>query len=402
MTSYITCLHRSRHIGVQVRVSPMVLCVVVGCFNRSGREKGVSFFRIPSITHRTAKDKELSTERRAEFLAAISRADVTDKILQNDRICSRHFISGKPASLYDRTNPDWLPTLFLGHSKVKARNVNAVVERHARVRMREIHKRAAMSESESSSPQPESQVLLDETSCVSAENVEEEQLDTLSAEVQTDVTGTDVQILQDELSSAYHEIASLKAALVVPFSEMFMQGNAADVRFYTGLPNSQVVKLVFDFNQPYTKCDGLKLSSFQQFMMVRLKVRMNSPLLDLAHRFGVSQPTVSRVLLRWLTAMDIRLSPLIRWPDRESLRAAMPLCFQESFGKRVAVVIDCFEVFMERPTNLLARACTWSNYKHHNTVKVLLGMTPQGVISFVSDTWGGHVSDKYITENWFY
>ena len=90
--------------------------------------RGVSFFRIPNIiTHRKAKDKELSTEPRAGFLAAISRADVTDKILQNDRICSRHFISGKPASLYDLTNPDWLPTLFLGHSKVKARNVNAVV-----------------------------------------------------------------------------------------------------------------------------------------------------------------------------------------------------------------------------------------------------------------------------------
>ena len=29
---------------------------IVGCSNRSGREKGVSFFRIPSIiTHRTAK-----------------------------------------------------------------------------------------------------------------------------------------------------------------------------------------------------------------------------------------------------------------------------------------------------------------------------------------------------------
>ena len=217
---------------------------------------------IPSIiTHRKAKDKELSTERRAGFLAAISRADVTYKILQNDRICSRHFISGKPASVYDRTNPDWLPTLFLGHSKVKARNVNAVVERHARVRMREIHIRAAMSESERSSPQPESQVLLDETS-VSAENVEEEQLDTLSVEVQTDVTGTDVQTLQDELSRKLQASRQLSLYIVVPFSETFMQGNAADVRFYTGLPNSEVVKLVFEFIQPYTKCDGLKLRSF--------------------------------------------------------------------------------------------------------------------------------------------
>ena len=123
-------------------------------------------------------------------------------------------------------------------------------------------------------------------------------------------------------------------------------------------------------------------------MLVMLKVRLNSPLSDIAHRFGVSQPTVSRILLRWLTAMDIRPGPLIRWPDRDSLRAAMPLRFRENFGNNVAVVIDCFEVFIERPSNLLARACTWSSYKHHNTVKVLLAMTPQGVVSFVSDDTG--------------
>lgn len=54
---------------------------------------------------------------------------------------------------------------------------------------------------------------------------------------------------------------------------------------------------------------------------------------------------------------------------------------------------------MEQPSNLHARACTWSTYKHHNTVKVMLGIPPQGVISFVSETWDGCVSDKCITEN---
>ena len=40
----------------------------------------------------------------------------------------------------------------------------------------------------------------------------------------------------------------------------------------------------------------------------------------------------------------------------------------------------------------------WSNYKHHNTVKFLIGISPQGVVSFISEGWGGHVSDIQRTE----
>ena len=77
----------------------------------------------------------------------------------------------------------------------------------------------------------------------------------------------------------------------------------------------------------------------------------------------------------------------------------MPVSFCESFGNKISSIIDCFEIFVERPSNLIASGQTWSQYKHHNTVKFLIGITPQGVISFISGGWGGRASDKFITEN---
>ena len=91
-------------------------------------------------------------------------------------------------------------------------------------------------------------------------------------------------------------------------------------------------------------------------MLVLPNLRLNSPVLDLAHRFGISTAAVSRTLLKWLTQMDIRLKSLIIWPDRKDLQKTMPKSFQVVFGEKVAIILDCFEIFIGRPSNLQTRA----------------------------------------------
>ena len=119
-----------------------------------------------------------------------------------------------------------------------------------------------------------------------------------------------------------------------------------------------------------------------------MKLRMNVPNFDLAFRFGVSKTTVSRIFRKWIFALDERLSCLIHWPTREELIQTMPFCFQPKYGLRLVAII---ELFIEKPSNLLAKAATYSQYKSYNTAKYLISITPQGVISFISEGYGGRV-----------
>ena len=102
----------------------MVLCLIVGCANKTGKSSGdkekTIFFKVPRvITTQGEFFEELTSTRRRRWITAISRDDLTEVILENDRVCSKHFVSGEPAKEWDRFNVAWIPTQNLGHTKLQ-------------------------------------------------------------------------------------------------------------------------------------------------------------------------------------------------------------------------------------------------------------------------------------------
>lgn len=100
----------------------------------------------------------------------------------------------------------------------------------------------------------------------------------------------------------------------------------------------------------------------------------------------------------WLDIMAEHLSSCVIWLPRETIQRTMPSSFKDSFP-RTTCIIDCSEIFIQRPFKLKARAQTWSTYKNNNTAKFLVAIAPNGFIMFISKLYGGRASDVFITKS---
>ena len=210
------------------------------------------------------------------------------------------------------------------------------------------------------------------------------------------------------------------------FRQAFIQKilrNDKSVRKYTGLKSQEFLDDLFevimkrvkdisywkrarcsqDENTPPRSVRSQRkreLSHFEEYVMTLVFIRLGYDYHVLGDFFDVSKSVVSSVIITWINILYAVLADWIKWPSAEQVRTSLPKDFPTEYAD-TRTILDCTEFFTVRPSNLSAMASTYSMYKHHNTLKVLLGITPTGLITFVSSVYGGNTSDRHIFETEF-
>jgi hypothetical protein len=172
------------------------------------------------------------------------------------------------------------------------------------------------------------------------------------------------------------------------------------IRYYTSLLDYAHFCYVFACLGPAArdlkyKCKKLKPED--QFLLTLIKLRHNKDDQELAFFFGISQGLVSTVFRTWINFLYFQLQELEIWPSREVVDSYIPSDFKAKYPS-TRVIIDGTEIPIEKPTNLLHQSATWSNYKNRNTLKVLVGVSPRGDVSHISEAYGGAASDRQVIE----
>ena len=100
---------------------------------------------------------------------------------------------------------------------------------------------------------------------------------------------------------------------------------------------------------------------------------------DSASSFGISITLWQQIFHGWLTAMHKTLGSLIYWPSKEEIRITKPPRYRHLPDLRA--IIDYSEVFVETAKDPSLQTKTWSEYKHHNTVKFLIAVAPYNILN---------------------
>ncbi|XP_077384059.1 uncharacterized protein LOC144022809 isoform X2 [Festucalex cinctus] len=451
-------------------------CCAPGCCNKRGEKKGRAFYRLPkeeprrsqwiAVINRAMNKKEkwdpshggvyrlcsehfisvvkkqgdecqkLSGERRRLWLAKLNQ-DLRGKNLDNIRICSAHFLSGKKSDLYQKDNPDWVPSVGMtGQQRGRKSNnpfspdyipsIFKVVPPRVRKRKeaqlknltrrqdgkRQRRKRKSLAAEGLFERSPPRQPVASSASCsMFADDPKMAERSSLDVPERTDTNGLKNTPCHKELCQAYMKSMGSKCHALrientllkdridnTSFDERGLENDDEKVNMLTGIPTYTLLITTFDMIGGFLKGKS-DLSPFQQYLMTLMKVRLNCSFEFLAFFFCVGIKTAFDNFKHCINVLYCKVVPsFVFWPDRDWIETSLPRAFRNDHFCKTVCIIDYFEILMEMPKDPLASAQCRSSKKSHCTQKYLVGMSPQGSISFISNGWGGKISDKHVTK----
>lgn len=135
------------------------------------------------------------------------------------------------------------------------------------------------------------------------------------------------------------------------------------------------------------------------FCLVALRTGL--PIVALSSLFGTSEKTGGRAVTTWVACLHGALRPFVRLPkmnevwDTETGSLA-PLNFRTRNMGKVVIVLDATEIETKRVWHTNLAYYLWSSYKHRPTGKLLIGVMPSGAICYLSQLYGGRLSDTQV------
>lgn len=160
-------------------------------------------------------------------------------------------------------------------------------------------------------------------------------------------------------------------------------------KMYVGISEGtyEIVKIVLDFSKV----------SERDILITFKKIKQNDSMERIAHDFGIKKTAVSNIFNNNIKKISPLLEELTFWPQKKTVAKMLPISFRKNYCN-VCSIIDCFEIQIEKLSNAKYQAMTYSRYKSCNTAKYLVACTPHGMITFISEGFGGRISNLAICQ----
>ena len=180
--------------------------------------------------------------------------------------------------------------------------------------------------------------------------------------------------------------------------------NPKAIHHFTGLENYERFIFVlntlgpaaYKLNYMYGSTPS-NISVENMFFLVLIKLRRHVTNFEISLMFDLAESDVYSIFCTWVRFMSLQWREIPLWVSQDMVSYYSPSGFREECPT-TRIIVDGTECPIKKPNLPTAQQATFSTYKNRNTIKVLVGVSPGGLCSFVSSAYGGSTSDRQIVE----